>query len=466
MKIRVQGAAGGEVTGSAYLIQTSRSNVLVDAGMFQGGRQSEAKNKIPKGATPDQIDAILLTHGHLDHTGRVPLLIKYGFDGPIYTTEETIELTQIILQDSARLQVADAIRQNKRAWRKREKGPLAEPLYNSEHVEFMKELTRPVPFHKSILITDDISARWIEAGHMLGSGSIEVTVNENGKNKVIVFSGDLGPLTLPLLRPFEQLTKADLVFLESTYGDRDHKPYDETLEEFKQIVKKAYAEKGKMLVPTFAIGRAQQIIYHLAEMFANKDVPPFPVYMDSPMGLSAFEVYKNHQDLLDEEYQALKKRGVFPLSRRTFVASQSAETSKALNEAKGPCMILAGAGMCNGGRILHHLYRNLENPNAHIIIVGFQSDGSLGRRIVERRPEISIFGDRLKLLAQVHTLGGFSAHAGQTDLLKWFSTLAPAKPKLVITHGENVQRAALAEQIRKKYKITAILPKIGDTIEL
>lgn len=466
MKIKVHGAAGGEVTGSAYLIQTAKSNVLVDAGMFQGGRQSEAKNKLPKGITPDKIDAILLTHGHLDHTGRVPLLIKYGFDGPIYSTEETIELSQIILQDSARLQVADAIRQNKRAWRKREKEPLAEPLYNTEHVEFMKELTRPVPFHKSILITDDISARWIEAGHMLGSGSIEVTVNEKGKNKIVVFSGDLGPWTLPLLRPFEQLNKADLVFLESTYGDRDHKPYEETLNEFKEIVKKAYASKGKMLVPSFAIGRAQQIVYHLAEMFANKEVPAFPVYLDSPMGLSAFDVYKNHQDLLDEEYQALRKRGVFPLSRRTFVPSPSAETSKALNEVKGPCVILAGAGMCNGGRILHHLYRNIDNPNAHILIVGYQSQGSLGRRIVERQPEISIFGEKKKLRAQVHTLGGFSAHAGQSDLLKWFSTLAPSKPKLVITHGEDGPRGALAAQIQKRHKLSALLPKIGDVIEL
>jgi len=465
MKIRIHGAAGGEVTGSCYQIQTAKSNVLVDAGMFQGGRRAEVMNKLPKGIRPDRIDAILLTHGHLDHTGRVPLLIKYGFDGPIYSTIETIELSQIILQDSARLQVADAMRQNKKAWRKKEKAK-AEPLYNSEHVEFMKELTRAIPFHKSIMITDDISARWIEAGHMLGSGSIEVTVNEKGKNKIVVFSGDLGPLTLPLLRPFEQLNKADLVFLESTYGDRDHKPYEETINEFREIVSNVQKVKGKMLVPSFAIGRAQQIVYHLAEMFANKEVPAFPVYLDSPMGLSAFDVYQHHQDLLDEEYQALKKRGVFPLSRKTFIPSPSAETSKALNDVKGPCLILAGAGMCNGGRILHHLYHNLEDPNAHIIIVGYQAYGSLGRRLVEQQPEISIFGEKKKLRAHVHTLGGFSAHAGQGELMKWFSTLAPAKPRLVITHGEDEPREVLAETIRKKYRITATLPKIGDVIEL
>lgn len=465
MKIKVHGAAGGEVTGSAYLVQTAKSRVLIDAGMFQGGRESEAKNKIPQGITPDKIDAILLTHGHLDHTGRVPLLIKYGFDGPIYSTEETIELAQIILQDSARLQVADAMRQNKRAWRKR-KAQIAEPLYNTEHVEFMMELTHPITLDKPVRITPDITARWIEAGHMLGSGSIELTVTEGGRKKVIVFSGDLGPLSLPLLKPFQHVNKADLVFLESTYGDRDHKPYNETLDEFREIVRKAHKAKGKMLVPSFAIGRAQQIIYHLAEMFANKEVPAFPVYLDSPMGLAAFDVYKNHQDILDPEYQALKKRGVFPLSNRTFIPSPSAQTSKALNEVNGPCLILAGAGMCNGGRILHHLYHNLDNPNAHVLIVGYQSQGSLGRKIVERMPEISIFGEVKKLKAQVHTLGGFSAHAGQTDLLDWFSTLAPSKPKLVITHGEDGPRKALADQIRKKYKIPATLPRIGDVIEL
>lgn len=465
MKIKIHGAAGGEVTGSSYQIQTDKSNILIDAGMFQGGRQSEVKNKLPKGARPDRIDAILLTHGHLDHTGRVPLLIKYGFDGPIYSTEETIELAQIILQDSARLQAADAMRQNKRAWRKR-KAEVVEPLYSSEHVEFMKDLTRPITLDKPVKITNDITARWIEAGHMLGSGSIELTVTEGGRKKVVVFSGDLGPLSLPLLRPFDHINKADLVFLESTYGDRDHKPYDQTLNEFKEIVKKAHKAKGKMLVPSFAIGRTQQIIYHLAEMFANKEIPSFPVYLDSPMGLSAFEVYKNHQELLDPEYQALKKRGVYPLSRKTFIPSPSAQTSKALNEVDGPCLILAGAGMCNGGRILHHLYHNLENPNAHILIVGYQSQGSLGRKIVERMPEISIFGDVKKLQAQVHTLGGFSAHAGQTDLLDWFSSLAPSKPKLVLTHGEDGPRKALAEQIRKKHKISALLPRIGDVIEL
>src|SRR6478736_4119365 len=464
MKIKIFGAAGGEVTGSCYLVQTDRASILVDCGMFQGGRASEAKNKLPQGARVRDIDAVLLTHGHLDHTGRVPLLIKFCYNGPIYSTIETLELSQIILQDSARLQVADAMRQNRKNWKKGM--PPFEPLYNTEHVEYMSELTRPVKLNTGVQVTEGIMARWIEAGHMLGSGSIELKVTEKGKTKTIIFSGDLGPITMPLLKPFDHFNNADLVFIESTYGDRDHKPYEETVKQFEDIINKACESGGKMLVPTFAVGRAQQLIYHLADMFHSKKIPPFPVYLDSPMALRAFTVYRDHQNLLDDEYQALKRKGVFPLSEKYFIPTPTAESSMALNDINGPCMILAGAGMCNGGRILHHLKHNISNPNTHVLIVGYQSYGSIGRRLVEKAPKISIFGEEKIVRARVHTLGGFSAHAGQTELLKWFSYLAPSKPKVVITHGEDEPRKALAACIKKQFKINPTLPKIGDSIDL
>jgi len=464
MRIKIFGAAGGEVTGSAYLVQSDSASILVDMGMFQGGKASEVKNKIPPGLSIKKIDAILLTHGHLDHTGRLPMLIKMGYKNPIYGTEQTHELTQIILQDSARLQAGDAMRHNRKFLRKGE--PPKESLYSIEHVEFMQELNRSITLDKPVPVAKGITARWIEAGHMLGSGSIELTVEERGKKKVVVFSGDLGPVNFPLLKTFSHFSKADVIFMESTYGDRDHRPYDETLKEFKAIVELVAKSSGKVLVPCFAIGRAQQIIYHMAEIFSRKEVKQFPVYLDSPMALKAFDVYKDSQNLLDSDYQELKRRGVFPMDKTFFIPSPTGETSKALNDLKGPCMILAGAGMCNGGRILHHLFRNLEDPKAHVMIVGFQSAGSIGRRLVEKVPTISIFGKVLKVKANIHTLGGFSAHAGQTDLLKWLSYVAPSKPKIILTHGEDGPRQALAACINRDFKIKAVLPRIGDVIEV
>ena len=464
MKIKLLGAAGGEVTGSCYLVQTQKSKILVDCGMFQGGPDTDAKNIIPRGTHPSDIQAILLTHGHLDHTGRVPLFIKHGFEGQIYSTKPTSELSQIILEDSARLQDADAERQNRKHSKPGE--PLVEPLYVPGHVEAMKPLNRFVVFDEFIPITEDITARWIVAGHMLGSGCVELTVVDEGKKKVIAFSGDIGPLALPLIRPFEHFQSADFVFLESTYGDRDHKSYEETVTDFLEIVKEVSISRGKILIPTFAIGRAQQLMYHMAELSNSGVVTPFPIYLDSPMAIRATDVYRNHQVLLDEEFQLLKKRGAFPVDERYFLASPTAEDSKNLNTVQGPCMILAGSGMCNGGRILHHLRHNLRDPNTHVIIVGFQAQGSLGRKLVEKHPVVRIFGEEIPVNAKVHTLNGFSAHAGQSELLEWFSYLAPSKPRVALVHGEDKARSILAGLIEEKFEIRPELPEIGDEIEI
>ena len=464
MRVKIFGAAGGEVTGSCYLVQTDSASVLVDLGMFQGGRSSEIKNKIPPGLSVKKINAVLLTHGHLDHTGRLPLLVKLGYKNPIFGTEQTHELTQIILQDSARLQAGDAMRQN-RKFLKRGQRPV-ETLYSLEHVEYMKELNQSIVLSQPVVVAKGITARWIEAGHMLGSGSIELTILERGKKKIVAFSGDLGPVNFPLLKAFDHFSKADLLFIESTYGDRDHRSYAETLNEFKAIVQSVSSSGGKVFVPCFAIGRAQQIIYHMAELFSRKEVKQFPVYLDSPMALKALEVYKDNQNLLDSDFHELKRKGVFPMGKTFFIPSPTGESSKAINDVKGPCMVLAGAGMCNGGRILHHLFHNLEDPKAHIMIVGFQSQGSIGRRLVEKVPTISIFGKVLKVKATIHTLGGFSAHAGQTDLLKWLSYVTPSKPKIMLTHGEDGPRQALAACITRDFKIKANLPLIGDVVEI
>jgi metallo-beta-lactamase family protein len=462
MKIKIVGAAGGEVTGSAYFVQTEQAKVLVDAGMFQGGRKSEAKNRLPAGVNLSKLDAVLLTHAHLDHTGRVPLLVKHGFRGRIFATAATIDLAELILRDSARLQAQDAQRH------RRKTSPAAgprEPLYGLEHVEPLRRLARAVPYREPVAIAGGLTARWIEAGHMLGSASIELTVQENAHRRTIVFSGDLGPTTLPIVRQFETLPRADLVFLESTYGDRDHRPYSETLAEFEDLVKQAAEAKSKILVPTFAIGRSQQILYHLAVMFRREMVRPFHVYLDSPMAIEAGRAMVRHPDLFDEEMLEWKSRGLLPLDKTWFHSSVTARESQSLNHVDGPCLILAGAGMCNGGRILHHFRENLSRENTRVLIVGYQGHGSLGRRLVEGAKSISLYGEQVAVRATIHTLNGFSAHAGQSDLLKWFAPLAASKPRVIITHGEDTPRKALHAQIQRRFGLSPQLPLQGHIVE-
>lgn len=461
MKIKIVGASGGEVTGSAYLIETTNAKVLIDAGMFQGGKATEEKNRLPEGADPRKLDALLLTHAHLDHTGRVPLLLKHGYRKAIYATSATIELAEIILLDSARIQMQDATRKNR--YHPEES---AEPLYTPEDMASFRSQCKSVELHKPIPVANGITARFFDAGHMLGSTSIELTIQENGKQKVIVFSGDLGPFDQPIVRPFEQLPYADLVFLESTYGDRNHRPYSETIKEFEQIIQKAVEQKGKILIPAFAIGRSQQILYHLAILFFQKRISPFPVFVDSPMAIEAGKVFAHHPDLFDEEATDWRNQGLLPLDRRWFNFLNTAEESKKLNAINGPCVILAGSGMCNGGRIQHHLKFNLPFPTTHVVIVGFQGYGSLGRQLTDGAQQVKIHGETIDVRAAVHTLSGFSAHAGQNDLLKWFTPLAKAKPKVILTHGENLQREALATLLQKNYNLKPLLPQLNETIEI
>ena len=463
MKIKIVGAAGGEVTGSAYYVQTRESCVLVDCGLFQGGRQSEALNRPP--TTPKQrIDAVLLTHGHLDHTGRLPLLAKRGHTAPIYATQATVEMTALILRDSARIQASDAERRNRKLLRAG-KEPI-DPLYTPEDAETSISLLRPVPYQKPVSVAPGIQAVWTESGHMLGSASIQLIVQEDGKTKRVVFSGDLGPRTAPILKEYEPFREADLVFLESTYGDRDHRPFKETVDEFVSIVQQCVKERGKILVPTFAIGRAQLLTGLLAVMFRKKLVAPFPIFLDSPLAIEATNIYSNHRELFDDEMTKFISQRPMKEDLKTMRMCATGDESREINAVPGPCLIMAGAGMCNAGRIIHHLKNNLWKPGTHVVIVGFQSHGSLGRRLVEGAEEVKIFGEPIAVRAKVHTLGGFSAHAGQTDLLHWFSALAPRKPRVVLTHGEDAARAELAKQVQKRYKLKSTLPALGDTIEL
>lgn len=464
MKITPHGAASGEVTGSCYIIETDQARVVVDCGMFQGTRGADDLNRRPPVSNVDQIDAVVITHAHLDHTGRVPVLTKAGYTGPIFASSATIDLMMIILEDSARIQVSDNERTNRK--RRRAGEDPVEAIYEPDDVPAVQKLVREIQVGDRVDIAPGVVARFFEAGHMLGSTSVEFTIQDAGKTKTVVFSGDLGPADRPVLRDFSSASKADLVIMESTYGDRNHRPYADTVAEFEAIVEKVYAAKGKILVPTFAVGRSQQIIYHLAVMFHQGKVPKFPVYLDSPMALRATKVYETHPELFDDEMVAYREAGLFPISGGFFTPSESADESKALNRVDGPCAILAGAGMCNAGRILHHLKQNLWKRDTHVLIVGYQGNGTLGRRLVNGESPVKIHGEKIAVRAQIHTMGGFSAHADQSDLLRWLEPLAAHHPRVVLTHGEDRAREPLVTEIAKRFGVQADLAHIGEPIEL
>jgi metallo-beta-lactamase family protein len=463
MKITIVGAAGGEVTGSAYYVQTTRGNILVDCGLFQGGRKSEALNRPPTGAA-QKIDAVLLTHAHLDHTGRLPLLTKRGHSMPIYATPATIALTALILRDSARLQDSDNARQNRRLARGGK--PPVEPLYSVEDAEKCVQLLQPVPYDKPVEVAPGIKAIWAESGHMLGSTSVQLSVEEDGKTKRVVFSGDLGPKGALILRDYKPFAQADLVFLESTYGDHDHRPFLETVDEFVEIVKQAVEQGGKLLVPTFAIGRAQLITGLLGWMFRTKKVRPFPLFLDSPMAIEATKIYAKHRELFDEGMTKFIREKPLREDLKTLTVCSTREESMKINDQAGPCLVMAGAGMCNGGRIVHHLKASLWNPGTHVLFVGYQGDGSLGRRLVDGEKLVNIQGESIAVKAKIHTLGGFSAHAGQTDLLTWFSGMAASKPRVVLVHGEESQRETLAKKIQQRFKLDSLRPKMKEVVQI
>jgi len=464
MKVTLHGAAGGEVTGSAYLVETSQSRLLVDFGMFQGVAKAEQRNRLPRDLNPRKLDSVLLTHAHLDHSGRLPMLVKGRFDSPIFGTAATGEMTNLILRDSAKVQAQDFERINRRRQRAGQKQ--LEPLYRIEDVESAMSLFRPVPLNDPVEVAPGVTARWREAGHMLGSASIHLTLTDDSGTKTAVFSGDLGPKNAPILKDAEPFRQAETVFLESTYGARNHKPFQETVQEFLNVLQTAISRNGKVLVPTFAVGRAQLLLVILAGIFRRNLLPKFPVYLDSPMAIEATQIYRHHAELFDDDLIRAIKEHPLEDDLNTLQATVTAEESKALNHVHGPCLIMAGAGMCNAGRILHHLRQNLWRTETHVIFVGYQGDGTLGRRLVDGAKQVSIFGERIAVRATVHTMGGFSAHAGQDDLLEWFGAVAPCRPRLIVTHGEANNQRALAEKIQDKYHLPAEIPRLGDAITL
>ena len=463
MKIHFLGASG-EVTGSCYLLETSSARVLVDFGLFQGSRQDDARNREDAGFDAARLDAVVLTHAHVDHVGRMPLLPGRGFRGKLWSTPATMDLARVMLEDSAEVQAFDAERQTRR--RQRMGGAALEPLYTRAQGDQVLARFSPSGYGQTTTIAPGIDIRFVDAGHIIGSASVEVTVREGGSTKVVCFSGDVGVKGHPLMRDPTTFDHADLVVMESTYGDRDHRPLADTVRQFEEIIKKAVWEKQKVLIPAFAVGRTQVLMYHLCELGKGGRVPSFPVYIDSPMASEATEVHRRFRKDLDPAAQEILSYGERPDCVTRFAFTPKAEESRKLNDVQGCMVVIAASGMCTGGRIVHHLKHNLWRKGVQVVIAGYQGHGTLGRRLVEGAKVVRVLGEWLQVRADIHTLGGFSAHAGQGELIDWARPWARSRPRVCLTHGEDPARMALAGRLEKELGISPMMPGRGEVVEL
>lgn len=460
MLLKFCGAAK-EVTGSNYLLEAGGHRFLVDCGMHQGEREEANVDPFPYAA--GSIDAVLLTHAHIDHSGRIPKLVKEGFRGKIYATLPTIELTEILWDDSVRLMREDAEWQS--AKNARRGLPPAEPIYGQEEADAAKKLFTPVNYDSRLEILPGVSVRFRDAGHILGSAILEILIEEEGRIVRIVFSGDLGPMQTVMGRAPAEITDADYVVIESTYGNREHKDNQQTRDEFQTLMKDIFAKKkGKVFIPTFVVDRAQRIMYELELLRGQGVGAGMPVFFDSPMGVKVSKLYESHLDLLSQEIQTYRRDGGNPFSSEDIQYVSTREESQAVNN-RDFGVVMAGSGMCNGGRIVHHLKNGIWNPDNHVVFVGYQAHGTLGRRIVDRAKTVRIAGEAVNVNAQIHTIGGFSAHADRTDLLGWAERFRPTMPKFFVTHGEAEAAESLAEALKTR-GFEALVPELEQEVAL
>jgi len=454
------------VTGSMYLLETETSKILLDCGLFQGRRVEEKANSKAFPFAVSKLDAVVLSHAHLDHSGRIPKLVAEGYKGPLYMTLATCELLEIMLKDAASLQERDAEWENKR--RRRSAKSQVEPLYTMEDAETALALCKGFRYGQRKEIISGVEVCFRDAGHILGSSIVEIFITEAGIEKKLVFSGDLGNSYAALLRDPEIVEQADILLMESTYGDRNHRSMDETLDEFEKIITEASENGGNILIPSFAVGRTQEIIFRLGELYQKGKLKQQAVYLDSPMAIAVTEVYHRYQNIFNSEDADAMKQGkttslhaFLPVLRYTT----STDESMALNRIAKGAIIIAGSGMCTGGRIRHHFKHNIWRQNAHVIIVGYQAIGTPGRALVDGAKTFRIGGDKIAVKAQIHTLGGFSAHASQSQLIDWLENFKKSQPKLFLVHGEERAKEALKECLSQK-GWSANIPVYGDRITI
>jgi len=451
MNIKFLGAAMS-VTGSCYLITTDKYKFLLDCGQFQGSKILEKLNFEKFGFDPTTIDFMILSHAHIDHCGRIPLLTKRGFRGKIYCTDATGDLVEIMLKDSGYIHEKEAEWDNKKALRAGR--PLVEPLFTVEDAAASLQYLSPVLYDQLIDINPDIKVRFRDAGHILGSSILELWVQEGDRGSKVVFSGDLGMKNKPLLRDPAIIEEADYLIMESTYGNRLHESSKDSLEQFIQIILKTIKREGTVVIPSFAVGRTQELIYQL-NMYYDKDeefkrvMKDIMVYVDSPMATSATEVFRKNAQVFNDETRDYILKGDNPLDFKNLRFTRSSEESKQLNLIDEPKIIISASGMCDAGRIKHHLKHNLWNEKSSIIIVGYQAPGTLGRSIVEGDKNVSIFGDRIHINAEIYDLEGFSGHADKDGLLEWLSGFKKMPRKVFLVHGEEEAKQAFANTVKQ-----------------
>jgi metallo-beta-lactamase family protein len=462
MELEFYGATGG-VTGSCHIIRNSQHQILIDCGLIQGRRKEEEANRDPFPFNVDALDAVVLSHAHIDHSGRTPLLVKRGFRGPIYTQNATRDLCAVLLRDSASLAERDAKYENKKRAKKGMEP--VEPLYTEADAIKAWDHMEGMPYREKREILPGISIRYQDAGHILGACMVEIWLSEGSVTRKIVFSGDIGQYDTPILNDPTTIEEADLVLMESTYGNRLHRDRQHTIEEIGEVISRAGHEHGNILIPAFSIGRSQELLYLMGMHYDEWELDRWQIFLDSPMAIEASHIYWDYPHLYDEEATRLRSNINEMPHLRNLKLTHAVEESMQINEIRSGAIIIAGSGMCNGGRIVHHLKHNITRKECHVMIVGYQANGTLGRRLVNGEDEIKIHGNFYKVNAQIHTVGGLSAHADQHDLLRWVSGFNN-KPKVFVVHGEPEVKQEFSQLLQEKLQLKATVPKAGDIVDL
>jgi len=465
IKLRFLGAAQN-VTGSCYLVEANDVRFLVDCGLYQE-REFKGRNWEPFPIPAHTIDAVLLTHAHLDHCGLLPKLVKEGFSGPVYCTAATSEITQIILMDSAKIQQEDAEFKKKRHQREGRKGPYPEiPLYTTDDARACFHLLSPVHYEESIQLCDGVCATFYDAGHILGSSMIKVMLSQNGEKRTLLFSGDVGRWNKPILQDPTLFDQADYVLVESTYGDRSHGNQEAIGDELAGVINLTMKAGGNILIPSFALERSQEVLYYLNELLIADRIPHLVVFVDSPMAVSVTDVFQHHSELFDREMTELIRQGTSPFDFPGLTMVRTVDQSKAINYISGTAMIIAGSGMCTGGRIKYHLVENISRPESAILFVGYQAAGTLGREIAGGAREVRILGQKYPVRAKVTQIHGFSAHADRDELFKWLSALQKPPRHLFVTHGESEAARQFADFVERRTGWKVSVPKYRDEVVL